>query len=160
MHVLLVQPAYYTCYPPLGLLKLATYHQLQCHTVELVQGCQPVVSKPDQIHVTSLFTYAWEPVHQAIAYYKRLFPQVRLTVGGIYATLMPEHAKSSQADEVFTGIDEQVEDLLPDYSLVPSWEPSSIVFSHRGCIRKCPFCAVPSMERHIVAKRSIRHRTY
>lgn len=157
MHILLVEPAYYTRYPPLGLLKLGSYHKLRGDTVELVRGCQSVSAKPNSIYVTSLFTYSWEPVHQAIAYYKGMFPQVKLALGGIYATLMPEHAKSSGADEVYSGIVEAVEDLLPDYSLVPSWEASSILFSHRGCIRKCPFCAVPSMEPRIVAKKSIRH---
>ena len=157
MNVLLVEPAYYARYPPLGLLKLATYHQLQGDTVELVRGCQPVASKPDQIHVTSLFTYAWEPVHQAVAYYKKAFPNAKLTLGGIYATLMPDHAKKSGADEIHHGLFEEAEDLLPDYSLVPEWQPASIVFSHRGCVRNCPYCAVPVLEPKRGPIRSIRH---
>jgi hypothetical protein len=38
---------------------------------------------------------------------------------------------------------------MPDYDLVPEWHRSraaSILFSHRGCIRKCDFCAVPKLE--------------
>lgn len=160
MHVLLVEPDYYTRYPPLGLLKLATYYQLQGHTVELVRGCQPVASKPDQICVTSLFTYAWEPVHQAVAYYKEAFRNAKLTLGGIYATLMPEHAQTSGADEIHRGLFEEAEDLLPDYSLVPQWHPASIVFSHRGCVRNCPYCAVPVLEPKRGPVNSIRHLVY
>jgi len=160
MRVLLVEPGYYTRYPPLGLLKLATYHKLQGNTVQLTKGCRLVSSKPDEIYVTSLFTYSWEPVHKAVAYYKSMFPTAKLTLGGIYATLMPEHAKSSAADEVYPRLFEDAEDVLPDYSLVPDWQPISIVFSHRGCIRNCPYCAVSTLEPNRTKIKSIRHLIY
>ncbi|MBI2918049.1 MAG: hypothetical protein HYY01_08640 [Chloroflexi bacterium] len=160
MHVLLVEPAYYSRYPPLGLLKLATYHKLLGNTVELVRGRQPVARVPDKVYVTSLFTYAWQPVHQAVAYYKRAFPVAKLVVGGIYATLMPEHAARSGADEVHSGLFADAEDLLPDYyySSIPGWR-QSIVFSHRGCVNHCPYCAVPLMEKSNgpITVKAIRH---
>lgn len=157
MHILLVEPAYYTRYPSLGLLKLATYHQLQGHSVELVRGCQSVSSKPHQICVTSLFTYAWKPVHDAVAHYKKAFPNARITLGGIYATLMPDHAETSGVDEIHEGLFDDAEDLLPDYSLLQSRESTSIVFSHRGCVRNCPYCAVPVLEPKRGPIKSIRH---
>jgi hypothetical protein len=158
MHILLVEPTYYTRYPSLGLLKLASYHKLQRDTIELVHGCQPVSQVPDKIYVTSLFTYAWKPVHEAIAYYKKMFPQTMVVIGGIYATLMPEHAALSGADEVHHRLYEEAEDLLPDYSLVPEWQ-QSIIFSHRGCVNRCPYCAVPIMEPSVgqIHAKSIRH---
>lgn len=160
MHILLVEPPYYTRYPPLGLLKLAAYHKLQGDTVELIRGCQLVVRTPDQIYVTSLFTYSWEPVHKAVAYYKSMFPRARLSLGGIYATLMPDHAKSSGADEVYQRLFEDAEDLLPDYSLVPQWQSVSLIFSHRGCVRNCPYCAVPVLEPNRSRIKPIRHLIY
>jgi len=158
MHILLVEPAYYTKYPSLGLLKLASYHKLQGDTIELVRGCQPVSQKPDKVYVTSLFTYAWKPAHQAVAYYKKKFPKARVIVGGIYATLMPEHAALSGADEIHHGLYEEAEDIQPDYSLVPGWR-QSIVFSHRGCVNRCPYCAVPIMEPSVgeIQVKPIRH---
>jgi len=39
MHVLLVEPAYHTRFPPLGLLKLASYRRPLGDSVELVRGC-------------------------------------------------------------------------------------------------------------------------
>jgi len=122
-----------------------------------VRGCQPIDSKPDRIYVTSLFTYSWKPVHDAVAYYKGLFPHAELVLGGIYATLMTDHAQSSGADTIHKRLYEEVEDLLPDYSLVPQWQPTSIVFSHRGCIRSCPYCAVPNLESRKSPIKSIRH---
>lgn len=158
MHILLIEPAYYTRYPPLGLLKLSSYHKSKGDTVELVRGCQPTSRTPDKVYVTSLFTYAWEPVHQAVAYYKKTFPQAKVVVGGIYATLMQEHAAVSGADEIHHGLYEEAEDLLPDYSLIHSWR-QSIVFSHRGCVNQCPYCAVPVMEpcTGTIQVKSIRH---
>ena len=158
MHVLLVEPSYHTAYPPLGLLKIAASHKAGGNTVELVRGIKPVSTTPQEIYVTSLFTYAWQPVHQAVAYYKKTFPQAKVVVGGIYATLMEEHTALSGADEIHRGLVEEAEELLPDYSLVPSWR-QSIVFSHRGCVNRCPYCAVPIMEptKGEIRVKSIRH---
>ncbi|KQC04802.1 MAG: hypothetical protein APR53_09465 [Methanoculleus sp. SDB] len=45
---------------------------------------------------------------------------------------------------------------MPDYSLRPEWD-GSIIFSSRGCNRKCGFCAVPRIEGTINAlKTSIK----
>lgn len=157
MHILLVEPNYYTRYPPLGLLKLASYHKLLGDTVKLVRGCELVEKIPAKVYVTSLFTYSWKPVHEAITYYKKLFPHSDLVLGGIYATLMQEHAESSGADEIHAGLFEEAEDLLPEYSLVPDWKHVSIVFSHRGCINNCPYCAVPALEPTKTPIKPIRH---
>jgi hypothetical protein len=76
---------------------------------------------------------------------------------------MPEHAALSGVHprRIFKGVFCKAEDLLPDYSLVPDWNKkngASIVFSSRGCIRSCPFCAVPSLEGKINSKKStIKH---
>ena len=144
MHVLLVEPAYYTRFPPLGLLKLSTYYKAQGHTTELVRGLDQPKTAPDLVCITSLFTYCWRPVHEAVSHYRSLFPQARVNVGGIYASLMPEHAASTGA-EVHVGLIPEIEELPPDYSLVPGWN-ASILFSSRGCVRHCRFCSVPKIE--------------
>lgn len=164
-HVLLVEPDYYSRYPPLGLLKLSAYHKNVCgDTTELVHGIdQEVESEPDIIYVTSLFTWAWKPVWDAVRYYSREFPGAELWLGGLYASLMPKHAALSSIapDHIFRGIHKEAEDLLPDYSLVPKWNKKvggSIIFSSRGCIRSCVYCAVPRLEGSMNSmKRSIEH---
>jgi len=143
--VLLVEPDYYARYPPLGLLKLATYHRLRGDSVWLVRGLRGDLPTPGVVYVTSLFTYAWRPVHEAVAFYKRRFPDVKIYLGGIYATLLPEHAQLSGADQVHRGLRNEVEGLLPSWDLVPDWD-GSILFASRGCIRKCGFCSVPKLE--------------
>lgn len=162
-HVLLVEPSYYTRYPPLGLLKLSSYHKILGDTTELVRGTTTDISEmPDIIYVTSLFTWAWKPVWEAIQFYSELFPGSELWLGGLYASLMPGHAALSGIDpnHIFKGIFKNSEDLRPDYNLVPEWNKKvggSIIFSSRGCIRSCPYCAVPQLEGPLsAAKYSIR----
>ena len=145
IQVLLVQPQYYTRYPPLGLLKLASLHKARKDSVLLVRGCQEVYPAPDVVYLTSLFTYSWKPVHEAANYYRLLYPGARIVLGGIYATLMPEHARLADVDEVHEGLFLNAERYRPDFSLVPDWK-SSVMFGTRGCIRKCAFCAVPRLE--------------
>jgi len=160
MHVLLVEPDFYSRYPPLGLLKLASMHKYQGDTVELARGQVRPLRAPDKIYVTSLFTYAWKSVHKAVRYYKGLFPSVPVSMGGIYASLLPEHAAMSGADYVHKGLIDEAEGFMPDYDLVPEWD-GSIMFASRGCIRRCGFCSVPKLEGQPSAlKYSIKHLIY
>lgn len=160
MHVLLVEPEYYSRYPPLGLLKIASYWREKGASVELVRGCVPPSREPNQIHITSLFTWAWEPVWKAVRYYKSRFPSIRVQLGGIYASIMKEHAALSGADHVQTGVLAEVEDLVPAYDLVPEWD-ASIIQTSRGCNRRCPYCAVWRIEGKIKStKNKISHLIY
>ena len=115
---------------------------------------------PDRIYVTSLWTWAWKPVWKAVHHYKQLFPDVEIWLGGIYASLLPDHAAQSGADVIFKGLFKEAEDLMPDYSLVPWWD-GSIIFASRGCNRRCGFCVVWKLEGSINScKKSIKHLVY
>ena len=153
MHILLVEPAYYTRYPPLGLLKLASYHRVEGDSVELIRGCSFPDRKPDKVYVTSLFTWGWKEVWEAVRYYKGLFPIAEICLGGIYASLIPEHAKLSGADYVHVGLFQEAEDLMPAYNLLPQWH-WSIMFASRGYPNHCPYCAVPRLEGELHALKS------
>jgi len=69
-----------------------------------------------------------------------------------------------QPDQIFKGLFLECENLRPDYDLVPNWnkkEKASILFSSRGCIRHCSFCAVPKLEGSITSSdSSIKHLIY
>jgi len=165
LNVLLVEPQksgkYHTPYPPLGLLKLATYHRQRGDFIKLVSGISDNEFEPDIIYITSLFTYAWEPVHEVVGFYSTNYRRARVIVGGIYASLCSEHLKQTFGDkiETYKGLVPEVEELLPDYSLLPEWK-ASILFSTRGCIRKCPFCSVPQLEPEFEAKKSVKNLIY
>jgi hypothetical protein len=144
MRVLLVEPDYYTRYPPLGLLKLATWHRKHGDEVRLIRG-ESRDWTPDRVYVTSLFSYAWRPVHAAVGFYRSTFPEAQVVLGGIYASLLPDHARLSGATEIHVGLHPEAERCVPAWDLVPEWD-GSILFASRGCIRKCGFCSVPKLE--------------
>ncbi|MBI4303867.1 MAG: hypothetical protein HY665_05970 [Chloroflexi bacterium] len=120
-------------------------HKQRGDTVSFHIGPQPAQTRPNLIYLTSLFTYSWKPIHEAAAFYRALYPCATIVLGGIYATLMPEHAKLADVDEVHKGLVMEAEQFRPDFTLAPDWQ-SSIMFGTRGCIRKCAFCAVPRLE--------------
>lgn len=158
MKVLLVEPAYYTRFPPLGLLKLASYHRSQGNQVKLVRGLtEDLTFNPDRIEITSLFTYAWKPVHEVIKFYHNKFRCAKIRVGGIYASLMPHRLKSFfPFVNTHVGLYEKADRYIPAYDLlneVEKWKEwdSTILFTSRGCIRNCPFCVVPKLEGKIRA---------
>lgn len=162
MKILLVEPAkslqYHTVYPPLGLLKLGAYHKRKRESVKLVRGIVDNGFQPDVIYITSLFTYAWRPVHEVIEFYSKKYKKAKVVVGGIYATLCPDHLKDKfgKRIEIYHGLFPKIEDIQPDYSLVPDWD-ASILFASRGCIRKCTFCSVSKLEPEFQPKKSIKH---
>jgi hypothetical protein len=153
MKVLLVEPSYYTQYPPLGLLKLASYYRSRGCDVKLVRGVETNLNfNADIIEITSLFTYAWKPVHEAVAHYHKLIPDAKITVGGIYASILPNRVRRFfPFVNIHQGLHEKSERYMPAYDLLSgidkwkSWN-KSILFTTRGCIRKCPFCVVPQLE--------------
>ena len=158
LKALLVKPPYYSAFPPLGLLKISALLNERGYEPKGLERYhegqnRPATFAPDEIYVTSLFTYSWKTVHNSVAYYKQLYPNAKIFLGGLYASLLPDHAASSGA-EIRQGLIEEAENLMPDYSLVPNWD-GSIVFSSRGCIRKCPFCAVPILEKEYTSRKSI-----
>ncbi len=159
MKVLLIEPDYYTKYPPLALMKLASYHRSYGDQVAYGRGLKEDFEEPRIIEITSLFTYAWIPVHQAIEFYHNLFPYAEIRVGGIYATLMPDHIKNKfPYVHIFSGLHLKAENYIPAYDIldwVDRWKGwnRSIVFTSRGCIRKCPFCVVPKMEGYFKANK-------
>ena len=60
--------------------------------------------RPDLILVTSLMTYWYPGVQETIRGLRRMFPEVPVLLGGIYATLCTDHAvRYSGADRVVAG---------------------------------------------------------
>ena len=156
MRILLVDPGINTKYPPLGLLKLGSYYRSRGYQVKLIRGLQDCQEfDPDKIEITSLFTYAWAPVHKAIEYYHQMIPDGKVRVGGLYASMMPDRIRHQYPFvTVHEGLIEDAERYLPSYDLlseIEKWRKwnSSILFTSRGCIRRCPFCIVPKLEGKI-----------
>lgn len=142
---LLVKPAYYSRYPPVALMKFSTHFKERGWKVEYADGLAGSPRfYPQDIYITSLYTYEWRPVHEACLYYKKKFPRSNIVVGGVYATLMPERLEKLGV-AVHKGQYAGLDNTRLDYSLFPEWD-KSLVSASRGCIRRCAFCAVKYLE--------------
>ncbi len=92
--VLLVEPGYRNKYPPLGLMKLASYHRQRGDDVRFVKGEKEgrsvLFEQWDRVYVTTLFSFEWKRTSVAIDYAIQAAgnqPE-RVFVGGIAASLM------------------------------------------------------------------------
>lgn len=176
MKILLVEPAFpippksknHKNFLPIGLLKIASYLRLKGIEVELMRGI-PKENKdidilsfnPQEIWITSLFTYWARYVKEAVEYYRHMFPDAKIVVGGIYASLLPDHCKKfTGCDEVVTGVLPEAEKCFPAYNLIRNANPHpidyQIIHTSRGCIRDCNFCGVKKIEPKFYPESSIK----
>ncbi len=82
---------------------------------------------PQEIWVTSLFTYWAKYVKDAVQYYKPIFPDAKIVVGGIYASLMKDQCKDfTGCDEVKEGVMQEAEKCFPAYDLIKNANPHPI----------------------------------
>ena len=160
--ILLVQPGYNNPYPPLGLMKISTWHKEKGHNVDFIKdgftgtdffGWQPFELKRyyDQIYITTLFTYHYREAINSIRYYQEKYPSTEIKVGGILSTLLPDLIKNETGITPHIGLLNGPENCSPDYSLFPKL-PCSITFTSRGCKRRCKFCAVKFHEPDFFVK--------
>ncbi len=93
-NILLVEPGYPNKYPPLGLMKIASYHGPHGRNdhVQFVKGYAPEALEHawDRVYVTTLFSFEWKRTSAAIDFALRAArgQAERVFVGGIAATLM------------------------------------------------------------------------
>lgn len=94
-NILLVEPGYRNKYPPLGLMKIASYHGPfgKKDNVVFVKGDRAeVLGRPwDRVYVTTLFSFEWKEISKSIEYAINVAGSPRkVFVGGIAASLMHE----------------------------------------------------------------------
>jgi hypothetical protein len=153
-NILLVEPNFpiaaksknHSQFLPIGILKLASYYRKRGYNIRLNRGNHPTDFIPSRILITSLFTYWAEYVRDSVQYYKNLYPDSIVVVGGIYASLMPDHCKEyTKCDKVFIGQHKSADKCRPAYDLVEV--DYQILHGMRGCTRNCSFCGIWRLEK-------------
>ena len=156
---------------PIGLLKIAAFLRNQDNQVRLIRG-KPNDNgeegelrkfNPDEIWITSLFTYWAKYVRETVQVYRSIFPNAYIKVGGIYATLFPPQVvkEYTGCDDVYQGVIPEVEEYIkthpPAYDLLANSHLINfqIIHASRGCPRNCPFCGTWVIEPEFVTKQSI-----
>lgn len=130
--------------------------------VEAFDSALAAATPPDLVLVTSGMSYWYPGVVEAIHRIRAQWPGRPVALGGVYATLCPEHARrNSGADEVIAGpgvaaalrLADQVSggDSRPErYSDPSSWpapahdlvrRPYAALLTSWGCPYRCTYCA-------------------
>ena len=117
-------------FPNLALMRLSAYHKARGDEVFFNS---PLFCEPAITYASCVFT--WNAKRRD--------------------GLSPDTVVGGSGIELKAELPPVVEHMMPDYSLYPNaappWRDSSIGFTSRGCIRKCPWCCVPKKEGNIRA---------
>lgn len=119
----------------------------------------------DWVGVTTLFTFYWDITIETIEFAKLMVKDKRnLMVGGVLASIQPKEIENATGIKPhqgtlhtpFNDIDEDnpyvIDELPLDYSILDEidyvYPDGGAYYSYttRGCIRRCPFCAVWTLE--------------
>ena len=93
-NILLIEPSYNNKYPPLGLMKIASYHgpDGKKDNITFIKGeDKSVLNKAwDRIYITTLFSFEWKKIEKTIDFALQVANDQadRIFVGGIAASLM------------------------------------------------------------------------
>jgi len=130
---------------------------------------------PRVILITGLMTYWYPGVQETIRVLRECFPEVPVLLGGVYATLLPEHAREhSNADYVVAGPGEvALPGILATFARLRfsgdrptehlEFEPALDLMrrvrflpllTSRGCPLKCSYCASGRLVRHFVRRKA------
>jgi radical SAM superfamily enzyme YgiQ (UPF0313 family) len=134
------------------------------------------IQKPDLVLVTSMMTYWYTGVTETIGVIKKIFPDVTIVLGGIYASLCYEHALNhSGAHRIETGPGEKhILKMVGEYtgfSVNTKFDPDDLdtypypafelqkkiayipLQTSKGCPFACKYCA----SRYLNPKRMVRN---
>jgi hypothetical protein len=162
-------------YPPLGLMKIATFHKNRGDEVEFVIGCNKKieVNGPlfdilwDRVYITSLFTFDWKNLLKTVEHYKAAVggSTHKIFIGGIMASIIPQEIFEETSIYPVAGIlnspariglegDVDIDLLPPDYDLVDksiyAVNDTYYAYTTRGCVNACSWCGVPCVEPDFV----------
>ncbi|GAH69439.1 unnamed protein product, partial [marine sediment metagenome] len=107
MKILLIEPDYRNKYPPLGLMKISSYHKKKGDNVVFYKGCSSELKQQiwDRIYISTLFTFYWNKTIGTIKFYSRSVRHLsHIFVGGVVASLMADEIRHEVDVTVVRGL--------------------------------------------------------
>jgi len=175
---------------PIGLIKIAAMLENQGHSVILVRGNRSLLDlfvtnhelngtkrkkitkhkvdyKPNEIWITSLFTYWINDVKNSVTHYKTIFPEAEIVVGGIAASLFGNEKtkKLTGCDRTHIGVIPEAENISTKkmkqtYDKFLGDIDFQILHAQRGCFRRCKFCGTWKIEPIEINESSIKDKIF
>lgn len=122
--------------------------------------------KFNRVCVTTMFTFYWKETIDTILFAKKLCRSTKsVHVGGIASSLVPEHIYKETGVYPYVGLLDKpyaydndkrgnviIDELPLDYSILDEidyrypTEDAYFGYMTRGCVNRCSFCAVPTLE--------------
>lgn len=97
---------------------------------------------PDVVLVTSIMTYWYPGVFEAVRLVREMLPNVPVVLGGIYATLCSEHARTAGVDAIAAGGCSARFSASPGAAARYYADPGfAVLRTTRGCPMRCDYCA-------------------
>ena len=113
--------------PNYAIMKISAYHKIQGDDVDWYNP-KADADDTDKLYISKIFTFSKEPTEN------------------IEMPKTAEIIKGGTGYDVNSKLPDEIDTLNQlDYSLYPDCD-YSIIFTTRGCIRKCEFCVVPHKE--------------
>lgn len=113
--------------PNYAIMKISAYHKSKGDDVDWYEPISDLVDA-DILYISKIFTFSDDP--------RKTIPMpinAEIKIGGT-------------GYDIYSKLDDEIENCgMLDYSIYPSCD-YSIVFTTRGCIRKCAFCVVSKKE--------------
>ena len=137
------------------------YYRFGFHPDLLRRKLSRLSEKPLAVLMTGIMTYWWRGVRDTIAIVKESLPDVSVVLGGIYPSLLPDHAKENSGADLVVArpvSKEKLLAILTSIGMKPSdgaqrekpknefyypYEKATygVVSTSEGCYRKCSYCA-------------------
>jgi radical SAM superfamily enzyme YgiQ (UPF0313 family) len=115
--------------------------------------------------VQTVMTYWYPGVQEVMHDIRALSPSTRIVLGGVYATLCPQHARSLGADLVIERTQLaplwQLLRVTPTHDALPLWEAYErlrvgVLKLADGCPFRCTYCSVPQVYPPFAARPLLR----
>ena len=174
MNYLLIEPKFRAAKAPnIALMKWARWCELNNYGYQYVRGKVKPDIKPDKMLMSCIFTFYSKQYENTINYYRKLFPDIPLEIGGVFPSLNPKWFTDRWSQvlndgerevSVYCGLHPALENIPPKYNVEIKFEGKRlydrdkiVLYSSRGCTNNCGYCAVPRLEGDMKSFKSIQH---